>query len=192
VVIADVSGKGIAAALLMAFLRPVIRAALDHTGDPAEALERVNRILAEERQTGMFATALCGVVDLRGGSFRFASAGHEAPILVPADGSAPASAPDGGPLLGLFARLSLQEQVLDLRPGDLVALYTDGVTDAASPVGERFGYNRFVAALASDRTADAESVVRGVISGILEFQGDQPPVDDVALLVLRRPGDRRA
>ncbi len=190
IVIADVSGKGISAALLMAFLRPVIRAAIDHTGDPVEALERVNRILVEERQTGMFATALCGVLDLRSGSFRFASAGHEAPIRLPGDGSAPASAADGGPLLGLFAGLALREQVLQLEPGDLLALYTDGVTDAVSPSGERFGYDRFVASLAAHRAAGPEALAQAVVGDILEFQGDRQAADDLALLLLRRPGDR--
>jgi serine phosphatase RsbU (regulator of sigma subunit) len=187
IVIADVSGKGISAALLMAFLRPVIRAALDHTGDPAEAFERVNRILVEERQTGMFVTALCGVLDLQGGAFRFASAGHEAPIHVPADGSAPSSAPDGGALMGLFERLDLQEQRLRVGPGDLLALYTDGVTDAVSPAGERFGYERLLEVLARDRTAAADAVVQAVVADVLAFQGDREPADDLALLVLRRP-----
>ena len=181
----------------MAFLRPVIRAALDHTGAPAEALERVNRILVEERQTGMFATALCGVLDLGGGRFRYASAGHEAPVMVPGDGSPPSSAPDGGALLGLFPKLDLEEQVLELAPGDLLALYTDGVTDAASSSGERFGYERFVAELAGYREGNreaaesVEAVVGRVVAAVLAFQGEQPAADDVALLAVRRPGGRR-
>lgn len=185
------SGKGISAALLMAFLRPVIRAALDHTGAPAEALERVNRILVEERETGMFVTVLSGILDLRSGAFRFASAGHEAPVIVPADGSPPRSAPDGGPLIGLFPRLDLPEQALQIGPGDLLVLYTDGVTDAVSPDGERFGYERFVARLARDRTAPAEAAVTDVVAAVLEFQGDRPPADDLAVLALRRPGGQR-
>jgi sigma-B regulation protein RsbU (phosphoserine phosphatase) len=179
----------------MAFLRPVIRSALDHTGAPAEALERVNRILVEERHTGMFATALCGIVDLARGSFRYASAGHEAPVIVPVDGSAPLAAADGGPLLGMFARLDLVEQVVQLGPGDLLALYTDGVTDAASPGGERFGYERFVERLAekpaSPAGATAEAVVGRVVGAVEAFEGDRPAADDLALLVLRRPGARR-
>ena len=187
-VIADVSGKGISAALLMAFLRPVIRAAIDHTGDPVEALERVNRILVDERHTGMFVTVLCGVLDLRRGELRCASAGHEAPILIPADGSAPRAAPDGGPLMGLFARLGLEEQRLAIGPGDLLALYTDGVTDAVSPAGERYGDERLLARLREgSRTADADAVVQSVVADVLAFQGDALPADDLALLVLRRP-----
>jgi sigma-B regulation protein RsbU (phosphoserine phosphatase) len=192
-VIADVSGKGISAALLMAFLRPVIRAAIDHTGDPVEALERVNRILVEERQTGMFVTVLCGVLDLRRGELRFASAGHEAPILIPADGSEPRAAPDGGPLIGLFPRLGLEEQRLAIGPGDLLVLYTDGVTDAISPAGERYGDDRFAARLGSGaRAADADAVVQAVVADVLSFQGDALPADDLALLVLKRPLGTRA
>lgn len=116
---------------------------------------------------------------------------------MPADGSPPSSAPDGGALLGLFPRLDLEEQVLELAPGDLLALYTDGVTDAASSSGDRFGYERFVAELAANREAGTdppatvEAVVGRVVDAVLAFQGEQPAADDLALLAIRRPGGRR-
>ena len=89
VVIADVSGKGIGAAVMMAFVRAVMRSALDRSGDPVAALELTNRILVDERRTGMFVTALAGVLDLDAGIFRFANAGHEMPLLATPDGSEP-------------------------------------------------------------------------------------------------------
>ena len=88
-VIADVSGKGIAAALLMAFARSLIRSALDRSGDPVTALERTNHILVEERRTGLFITVLCGVLDLDTGVFTFANAGHEMPLLASPNGAEP-------------------------------------------------------------------------------------------------------
>ena len=82
VCIADVTGKGIAAALLMAFARPLLHAAIDHARTPADALERTNRILVEERRSSLFITALCATIDMRAGALRLASAGHEPPLLV--------------------------------------------------------------------------------------------------------------
>ncbi|HEY6014805.1 MAG TPA: SpoIIE family protein phosphatase, partial [Candidatus Limnocylindrales bacterium] len=88
VVIADVSGKGIAAALLMAFSRPLLHAAVDNTTGPAEALERTNRILVQERRSSLFITALCASLSLPTGRLRLANAGHEPPLVIPGDGSA--------------------------------------------------------------------------------------------------------
>src|SRR6185436_7088744 len=104
VVIADVSGKGIAAALLMAFVRPVIRSALDRSGDPVAALERTNQILVEERRTGLFVTVLGGVLELDTGVFTFANAGHEPPLLASPGDAGPVWVEGGGPLVGLFDR----------------------------------------------------------------------------------------
>ena len=186
-VIADVSGKGIAAALLMAFARPIIRSALDRSGDPAQALERINHILVDERRTGLFITVLCGVLDLDTGVFTFANAGHEMPILAAPDGSEPRWVPGGGPLVGVFGRLDLATERVEIRPGERLVLFTDGITDAASPTGERFGQERLLRTIAdSCLTGDAADTCRAVIQGVLAFQGDALPADDFAFLVLRR------
>jgi len=187
VVIADVSGKGIAAALLMAFARSLIRSALDRSGDPVTALERTNHILVEERRTGLFVTVLCGVLDLDTGLFTFANAGHEPPLLASPSGADPIWVEGGGPLVGLFDHLNLAEQRLEIGPGERLVLFTDGITDAASPSGERFGYDRLRRVIAeSCRTGGAVDTCRAVIQGVLAFQADAQPADDLALLVLRR------
>ena len=186
-VIADVSGKGIAAALLMAFARPIIRSALDRTGDPVLALERVNHILVDERRTGLFVTVLAGVLDLDTGVFTFANAGHEMPILAGPDGSEPRWVPGGGPLVGVFGRLDLAAERLEIKPGERLVLFTDGITDAAAPSGERFGQDRLLQAIAETcRTGGAVDTCRAVIQGVLAFQAEALPADDLALLVLRR------
>lgn len=190
IVIADVSGKGVAAALLMAFVRPIIRATLDRSGDPVAALERTNQILVEERRTGLFVTVLCGVLDLDTGVFTYANAGHEPPLLASPTGAEPVWVEGGGPLVGMFDRLGLSEQRLEVAPGDRLVLFTDGITDAASPAGERFGYERLRRAIAeSCRTGGAVDTCRAVIQGVLAFQADAQPADDLALLVLRRLPD---
>ena len=187
VVIADVSGKGIAAALLMAFVRPVLRSALDRTGDPAVALERTNRILVEERRTGLFVTVLCGVLDLDRGVFTFANAGHEMPLLASPMGGEPRWVEGGGPLIGMFDHLDLELQRLQIRPGERLVLFTDGITDAAAPSGERFGQDRLRRTIAeSCLTGGAVDTCRAVIQGVLAFQAEALPADDLAFLVLRR------
>ncbi len=185
-VIADVSGKGIAAALLMAFVRPVLRSALDRSADPVRALELTNQILVDERRTGLFVTILAGVLHLDTGVFTFANAGHEMPLLVPGDGSAPRWIVGGGPLVGVFGRLDLAPVVLEIRPGDRLVLYTDGITDAASPAGERFGIPRFERLAGESYRGSAIDTCAAVIRPVLRFQGDANPADDLALLVLRR------
>ena len=189
IVIADVSGKGISAALLMAFVRPVMRSALDRSGDPVQALELTNRILVDERRTGLFVTILAGVLELDTGRFTFANAGHEMPLLVPGDGSEARWLEGGGPLVGMFGRLDLTPLSVEIRPGDRLLLYTDGITDAASPAGERFGIDEFARLANGSSGGAAEDTCRSVIGSVLAFQGDAEPADDLALLVLRRlPG----
>jgi sigma-B regulation protein RsbU (phosphoserine phosphatase) len=184
-----VSGKGISAALLMAFVRPVMRAALDRTADPVEALERTNHILVDERRTGLFVTLLAGILDLDTGVFTFANAGHEMPILAPPPPDEPRWVPGGGPLLGVFGRLDLTRQSVQIRPGDRLVLYTDGITDAASPEGSRFGDERLLQAIRGTCAGPAWTTCRAVIESVLAFQGEAHPADDLAFLVLRRiPG----
>jgi phosphoserine phosphatase RsbU/P len=186
VVIADVSGKGISAALLMAFIRPVMRSALDRTADPIEALERTNHILVDERRTGLFVTILAGVLDLDSGVFTFANAGHEMPLVASPGGAEPRWVPGGGPLLGVFGRLDLAPLSVEVRPGDRLVLYTDGITDARAPNGTRFGDERLRTAIRESCDRHAEDTCHSVIQGVLDFQGDAENADDFALLVLRR------
>ena len=186
VVIADVTGKGIAAALLMAFSRPLLHAAIDHTTGPAAALERTNQILVGERRSSLFITALCARVDVRTGHLCVANAGHEPPLIVRADGSPIASLEGSGPLIGAFPRLDLPEVGADLEPGDLVLLYTDGVTDARSGDGERFDERRLYEAVDGARGGTAREVVDAVAGAVDRFQGPVEPADDITIVAIRR------
>lgn len=163
-----------------------MRTALDRTGDPVEALERTNHILVDERRTGLFVTVLCGVLDLDTGVLTFANAGHEMPLLAPPGGIEPRWIPGGGPLLGVFGRLDLTAESVEIRPGDRLVMYTDGITDAAAPDGSRFGEDRLRRAIRDSCDGPADETCRAVIQSVLSFQGDAQPADDLALLVLRR------
>ena len=186
ITIADVTGKGVAAALLMAFSRPLLHAAVDAYGTPAGALERTNKILVEEGRSSLFITALCAVIELRAGRMHLANAGHEPPLFVPGSGAPTTWLEGGGPLLGAFSGLDLEDSTVPLAPGDLVLMYTDGVTDMQAPDGERFGDARLVAAVETVRGGTAPDVVAAIAAACSRFQGGMAPADDVAIVAIRR------
>jgi sigma-B regulation protein RsbU (phosphoserine phosphatase) len=154
-----------------------------------EALERTNSILVNERRTGLFVTVVCGVLELDTGVFTFANAGHEMPILARPGRAGATQIHGGGPLVGVFGRLDLAPLTVEVRPGDRLILYTDGLTDAQAPSGERYGEARLLDTIRGTCDGPAEDTCRAVIDGVLGFQGDADPADDLAFLVLRRlPG----
>jgi serine phosphatase RsbU (regulator of sigma subunit) len=191
IVIADVTGKGIAAALLMAFARPLLHAAIDHAATPVEALERTNRILVEERRSSLFITALCAIVEIRTGRLRVGNAGHEPPLIVPAGDEPIRWLTGSGPLLGAFVQLGLTECVTELEEGDLVILYTDGVTDARAVSGGRFGDDRLVAVVEANRTSRPAEIVTALAGAVRDHQAGMPPADDVTIVAVRRVPRRR-
>ena len=186
IVIADVTGKGIGAGMLMAFARPVIHAALDASRDPADALERTNRILVDEIRSGLFITAIAGVLDVTTGRLRMANAGHEPPLMLPADDGPIATIEGGGVLLGAFRSLGAPELNVRLRPGDRIVLYTDGVTDAIGPSGERFGEPRLMTTIEAARRGSAHDIVAALRDAVGDFRQNVPPADDVTIVVIGR------
>ena len=186
IVIADVTGKGIAAALLMAFARPLLHAAIDHAAAPVGALDRTNRILVEERGSALFITALCAIVEIRAGRLHHANAGHEPPLIAPAGDGPIRWLTGSGPLLGAFHDLGLTECVTELGEGDLVVLYTDGVTDARAATGERFGDDRLMAVVEANRARRPADVVVALADAVRDHQFGMPPADDVTILAIRR------
>lgn len=184
-VVADVTGKGVAAALLMAFARPLIHAAVDNSTGPADALERTNRVL-QERRASLFITALCATLNPSTNRFRLANAGHEPPLLIRRDGSPIEPIEGSGPLLGAFRSLDLPERVVDLAAGDMILLYTDGVTDARSANGARFEDDRLREAIEAARDGSAFDVVDSIRGAVDRFQAGMVPADDITLVVVGR------
>jgi sigma-B regulation protein RsbU (phosphoserine phosphatase) len=185
-VIADVTGKGIPAALMMAFARPLIRAAADHSRTTAEALDRANRVLVEERRSTLFITALHLRLHLRTGTLTWAGAGHEPPLLVPGDGGRIRRLPAGGTLLGAIPTLECAEHTLRLARGDLLVAYTDGVTDARRADGARFGDERLTRAARAAAGLSAHEAAVSIRDAVHRFTAGAAAVDDLALLTLRR------
>jgi hypothetical protein len=185
VVIADVTGKGMAAALLMAFARPLMHAAIDNSTGPADALARTNRVLLERRSV-LFITALCGSLTISTGRLRLANAGHESPLIVRRDGSPITVIEGSGSLLGAFHSLDLVESVTDLGHGDVAVFYTDGVTDAQSLDGERFEDARLFEAIDAARGGTAGDIVDSIRGAVERFQAGMAPADDITIVAVGR------
>lgn len=185
IVVADVTGKGIPAALLMADVRALLHAAADNAAGPADALGRVNRILVDERRTKLFVTAVLLILDPATGRVRFASAGHEAPLVARRDGALePIEAV--GTILGAFPDATFTEGVAELRAGDALVLYTDGVTEARNEQRAFFGDERLSAAIGRACGQPAASIVDTVVADVGRFRGSAEPFDDLTLLVVAK------
>ncbi|MGB6222908.1 PP2C family protein-serine/threonine phosphatase [Haloferula sp.] len=190
VVIADVSGKGVGAGLLMAMCRSVLRSQAWGKSDPAEVLDGVNRQLFPDIREDMFISLFYGVIDGDGGLIRLARAGHDAALLFrAADGSIEEIKPPGL-ALGIddgdvFARVT-KVMELQLNSGDLLLFYTDGVKEATDAAGEEFGMERLRRTFLKSATLGAEAAVDAVQRDLAEFSGESRQMDDITLLALEK------
>jgi sigma-B regulation protein RsbU (phosphoserine phosphatase) len=186
----DVSGHGVAAALLSAtvghLLARVAAAPGPDVVPPAEVAARLNAQLTAEATAGQAFSLLYGVLALDSGELRFVSAGHPAPAHLPREGR-PALAGAVGPPVGVGAG-GYRGQAVTLRPGDRLALYTDGVTAARNADGEHFGAARLLDALERSRGRPLPEAVEAVVGAAEAWRGGQAPTDDVSLLMVERTG----
>lgn len=180
--IGDVVGKGIPAALLMSNLQATVRAFASGTLAPAELCTRLHRLIRNNVAMGRFVTFFYARFDTRMRELRYCNAGHNPPLLVSGDGTH-RELGTGGPALGAFAQATYREDAVVLRQGDRLVLYTDGVTEAASPGAEQFGDRRLAELIASNRESGAFALQEEIVKAVKEFSGDDLQ-DDVTLLVL--------
>jgi sigma-B regulation protein RsbU (phosphoserine phosphatase) len=185
--VADVSGKGVPAAMFMAVTRTLLRD-LATTLSPAAALVRANAMLLEANPECMFVTLFLARYDPRSGRLTYANAGHPAPLLAPAapSNSPPRqAAPPTGTVLGAIEGVTYTDATLTLNPGDRLVLFTDGVSEARATSGAFFGVERLAAILADNAPAPSEALCRAVLECVDTFQVDKRH-DDVTVLSLRR------
>ena len=184
-VIGDVTGKGVPAALLMASTRAVLRASSAGASAPSVVLERTNQHLLRDRRAGLFVTALYATLDTARGQLVFASGGHDLPLWVRAGGGSHLLT-TRSTILGAFGEIDLEDRRVDLEPGDLFVLYTDGVTEARDRRGRFFGERRLRAVVTASSAGSAESTAGAVLEAVIGFAGDVPLPDDLTLLVVKR------
>lgn len=184
-VMADVSDKGMSAALYMALSRSLIHAEAKRSSSPRQVLLRVHRLLLEMSQTDMFVTVFYGVLDPAQGTLRYARAGHDPPLLFTPDTGECCFLAAKGALLGLVERIDLEEVSVVLRPDDLLVLYTDGITDANSPAGEFFSVQRLRETVRAASGLSAQDLCDLIFERVGRFQAGAVQYDDMALLVVR-------
>lgn len=188
ILIGDVSGKGVSAALVVGTCRTLLRAALLRGAQPAEAAATANAALSADSDTGMFVTVFVGVIDLLTGVFRYANAGHNPPYLL-APGAAPRALPmTDGIAIGALDGVTYAEAEERLVPGAAVLLYTDGVTEAHGTALVLYGEPRLEATLRDCAAADARTIVATVQQSVDIFTAGAERADDMTLLALRYLG----
>jgi sigma-B regulation protein RsbU (phosphoserine phosphatase) len=189
IVIADVSGKGIPGALIMATVRSALRADAPGRLSPAQVLRVINQRVYEDTRENVFITMTYAILDLRSNVLRFARAGHEPVIACPEGNARPVLYTPEGIALGLIEGEMfdvIEEKSLDLSRTDLVVLYTDGVIEAMNAAGEEYGQDRFLNLLQAKSVPSAQEVIQMILGDINDFTHGIPQHDDITLVAIRR------
>ena len=181
----DVSGKGMPASLMMMALHARVQVLAEDPSDLAAFMTRLNKATCVNCPSNRFITFFFCVLDAATGELAYANAGHNPPVLMRADGSAE-MVEGGGPVLGLLPMAPYREMRVRLEPGDLLALYSDGVTEADNTAEEEFGEERLIEALRQNRTEPAEAIVQAVRNALAGFTAKAPQADDITLVIAKR------
>ena len=183
-VIADVSGKGVPAALFMALARTIFRIFASEDEPIVDLMAKVNEHIRENNRARFFVTAFYGVLDPHTGKFCCVNGGHNPPLLVH-DGAVE-SLTSHGAALGLFGGLTYDEYTLYLAEGDILVLYTDGITEAINAAEDEFGEEQLAQCLSRHHHQSADAVASRIKSDIDGFVGDVPQYDDSTLVIIKR------
>ena len=184
--IADVSDKGVPAALFMMSSRTLLKGASIGCENPGDVLREVNDLLRETNDTEMFVTLLYGIYDPATGDFNYANGGHNEPLLIKPDGSSSLIPRTGGIILGVMAGMEFADNTINIGPGHTLFLYTDGVSEAMNVTAEEFGMERLAVIFADTPPSDAEETTMSVFEAVHAFAGETPQSDDITCLTLHR------
>lgn len=184
ILIGDVSGKGVPAALFMAMTQTLFQAHASAERTVSMIMARVNEALCAEAHTGMFVTLLYAMLDVHTGELEICNAGHPPPYRVPAGGTAEPLNSERNPALGLVRGFLFTAGTFRLAPADRVFFYTDGVTEALNSVNELYGPERLEALLAAQRGVDVETFTKVVISDVQNHSRTRDASDDITVLAV--------
>lgn len=181
-VIADVSGKGVPAALFMMVSKTILQNNLMRGYSPAKALEMTNDKLCANNPLGMFISCFCGVLDLNTGVFQFSNGGHEPPALMRKGDFFSLENVDSGFILGGLPGMTYENYQFQLKPGEILFSYTDGIPEAMNKDKKEFGNERMLAALNSNKFGNMENLCKNVYEAVMKYTGDAPQFDDISML----------
>ncbi len=185
VCLGDVSGKGLPASLLMANLQATLRGQTLLDVTPRECLRRSNTLLFHSTTSDKFATLFYGILDVSRHTLCFSNAGHDNPFLL-TQGKEPHRLKTGGTVLSIFEHFPYEEEVISLRPNDVLLIYSDGVTEAMNATLDQFGEERLKNLLIENRNVSANDLVEKIIAAVKQHAGSFPQSDDITLVVLKR------
>ncbi len=185
IVVADVSGKGVPAALFMAISRTLIKATALSSSSPAHTVAEVNNFLAADNEQMMFVTLFHGVIDITTGAFTYVNAGHNPPYRIGPDGTPVPLARASGPAIAVMEGIDYTEETTQLSPGDTLFLYTDGVTEAFNPAEVAFGEERLETVLAEVHALAAEPLCRAVHEAVIAFEDGADQADDITCFAVK-------
>jgi sigma-B regulation protein RsbU (phosphoserine phosphatase) len=190
VAIADVSGKGVPASLIMAICRSVLRAEAARNPSPADVLRKVNRQLYPDIKEDMFISMAYLILDHQRDGVTLARAGHDAPLLYKGHSQTVTPVKSPGMVVGIdsgnvFDRLTVDFAV-PLERDDCLVLYTDGVTEALNTDGDEFGLDRMIQSVRASATDGAQTIVKRIIEDVRNFTGSVPQNDDITLIAIRK------
>ena len=191
-VMADVSGKGVPAALYMVITKTLIKDRAHMGGSPAEILTFVNRQLVKGNNEGMFVTVWLAIIDIRTGEGMAANAGHEHPVIRDKSGKFSLVTYKHSVVIGMLEDVTIEEHPFKLEPGDTLFVYTDGVPEANNNKHKQFGTDRMLEVLNRKATADPKTVIRNMSKGISDFMGSVEQFDDITMLCFKYNGSKTA
>jgi sigma-B regulation protein RsbU (phosphoserine phosphatase) len=183
-VVADVVGKGIPASLIMAGFRAFLRAEIRNNYAIRTIFSKVNHLLMESLKDHQFVSAIYGVLDLSRRRFTFSNAGHPPPILLRASGERRYLS-TGGPVLGIIRGANYRERFIDLVPGDILLLYTDGLTEAENEAGEAFGRERVERYALENIHLGARQMCEALYGELIDFTGTRRLNDDTTIVIVK-------
>lgn len=192
IIVADVSGKGVPAALFMVIAKTLLKNYTQMGMQPKEVFETVNRLLCDGNDAGLFVTAWMGVLELSGGTMTYVNAGHNPPLLKKADGQFEYLRERTGFVLAGMEGVKYRQNTLTIRPGDRLLLYTDGVTEAMTPDQKLYGEDRLRTFMNSRAGSATATVLRALREDIDAFAGSAPQFDDITMLLLDFKGKEAA
>ena len=185
-VIADVCGKGIPAALFMAVSRTIIRSKGVQFDNVAECMMESNRFLASYSVDSMFVTVFYAIYNIKTGFMNYCNAGHNPPHLLKRDGTVSELPLSNDTIVGVFEDLEYHESTLQLEQGDTLVMFTDGVTEATDIEYKEFGVERLDNILRQQSNSSCQQIIESVKAGIREFVGEAEQSDDITMLVVKR------
>lgn len=184
IAIADVSGKGIPAALIMSGFRASLIAEIRNNYAIRTIFGKVNNLLLEMTAQDNFVTAFYGVLDANNRVLTFTNGGHNPPLLMRADGKV-IRLTDGGPLMGVLRDATYHERPLWLLPGDILVMYTDGVTEMQAEDGEEFGEQRLIDIVNDNRQESADNLCQRIHEMVESFAGARAKIDDITMIIIK-------